>query len=428
MSAAFRAPKGTYDLVPPASAGFLAVRDALTGAARRAGYAYVETPVFEDTALFARGVGESTEVVTKQMYTFTDAGGRSLTLRPEGTAGVLRAALEAGLDRGPLPVKLYYSGPFFRYEQPQSGRHRQFWQVGVEALGSTDPALDAEVVWVAAAGYAALGLTGLRLRVNSLGDPACRAGYRRELSAFLAGLDLDPETRQRAAVNPLRVLDDKRAQVREQLVAAPLLAEHLCAACREHHAAVLGYLDDLGVGYRQDPRLVRGLDYYTRTTFEFEHPGLGAQAAIGGGGRYDGLAEALGGPALPGVGFGLGLDRTVLALAAQGHRVGEAARCAVFAVPLSEPAKRRLVTLVADLRRAGVATDLAYGGRGLKGAMRAADRSGARYALLVGQRDLAAGLAQLKDLAGGGQEPVALESVVAVLAARLAPGGGKVDG
>lgn len=416
----FQAPKGTYDLVPPGAEAVLAVRAALLAAARRAGYSYLETPVFEETGLFARGVGASTDVVTKQMYTFADAAGRSLTLRPEGTAGVLRAVLQAGLHRGPLPVKVAYSGPFFRYEQPQAGRQRQFWQVGVEALGVSDPALDAEVVTVAADGFHDLGIHRLQLRVNSLGDATCRPAYRAALTAFLAGCDLDPATRRRAEINPLRVLDDKRPDVRAQLVAAPVIADFLCADCRAYHAEFLAALALVGVGCEADPRLVRGLDYYTRTTFEFAHPQLGAQAAVGGGGRYDGLSEELGGPALPGVGFGLGVDRTLLARQAETGQAADPARVAVFGVALVDRARDAVLATVAALRRAGVAADFCYGQRGLKGAMRAADRSGARLAILVGERDLSAGVAQLKELRSGEQQPVALAQLAATVQARLA--------
>ncbi|MFD7653463.1 histidine--tRNA ligase [Actinosynnema sp. NPDC059797] len=409
---AFSAPKGVPDYLPPDSAAFTAARDALVGAARLAGYGHVELPVFEDTELFSRGVGESTDVVTKEMYTFTDRGGRSLTLRPEGTAGVMRAVVEHGLDRGQLPVKLVYAGQFFRAEQPQRGRHRQFHQVGVEAVGVDDPALDAEVIAVADAGFRAVGLTGFRLELTSLGDATCRPRYREELAGFLAKLPLDEETRRRAEVNPLRVLDDKRPEVRELLVDAPLLVDHLSAEAAAHHERVKGHLADLGVAFVENPRLVRGLDYYTRTTFEFVHDELGAQSGIGGGGRYDGLMEQLGGRPLSGVGFGLGVDRVLLACEAEGVTPGDATRCDVYGVPLGEAAKSRLVALSAPLRAAGVRFDLSYGDRGLKGAMKGADRSGARFALVLGERDLEAGVAQVKELASGDQRPVPLADVV----------------
>ncbi len=411
--------------MPPASGTFLDVREGLAAPARLAGYRYVETPAFEDTALFVRGVGESTDVVSKEMYTFDDKGGRSLTLRPEGTAPVLRAVLEHGLHRGPLPVKLWYSGSFYRYERPQAGRYRHFSQVGAEALGVEDPALDAELVILAVDGFRALGLRGFRLLLNSLGDRECRPAYRARLQEFLRGLDLDPDTRRRVEINPLRVLDDKRADVQRQVASAPLAVDYLCEGCTSHHEQVRELLAAAGVEVEETPTLVRGLDYYTRTTFEFVHDGLGAQTAIGGGGRYDGLSESIGGPALPGVGWALGVDRVVLALAAE--RAAQAAASAaehpaqpptataavsVFAVPLGDEAARRLFAAVVGLRRRGVAADIAYGGKGLKGAMKSADRSGAAYAVVLGQRDLDAGVAQVKDLATGEQTAVRLEALV----------------
>jgi histidyl-tRNA synthetase len=415
----FSAPKGVPDYVPPDSAQFVAVRDGLLNAARRAGYSDIELPIFEDTALFARGVGESTDVVSKEMYTFADRGDRSVTLRPEGTAGVVRAVIEHGLDRGALPVKLCYAGPFFRYERPQAGRYRQLQQVGVEAIGVDDPALDAEVIAVADAGFRSLGLDGFRLEITSLGDESCRPQYRELLQDFLFQLDLDEETRRRAEINPLRVLDDKRPQVRAMTADAPVLLDHLSDVAKQHFDTVLAHLDALGIPYVINPRMVRGLDYYTKTTFEFVHDGLGAQSGIGGGGRYDGLMRELGGQDLSGIGFGLGVDRTLLALRAEGKSVGEATRCDVFGVPLSEPAKLELAVLAAQLRDAGVRVDLAYGDRGLKGAMRAADRSGARIALVVGDRDIESGTVGVKDLTTGDQVSVSTDSVVAEVISRL---------
>jgi len=406
-------PKGTYDVLPGAEFGaLLPVREALLAPARLAGYAYTESPVFEATELFSRGVGESTDVVSKEMFTFADRADRSLTLRPEGTVGVLRAALDAGLHKGQLPVKLRYAGPMFRAERPQAGRYRQFQQVGIEALGLDDPALDAEVVALAWQACARVGLTGVRLLLTSLGDPACRPAYRQALADFLAGLDLDEDTRRRAELNPLRVLDDKRPAVQAQLAGAPLMPDALCDPCREHLTAVQAGLDALGVPYEAAPRLVRGLDYYMRTTFEFVHDGLGAQSAVGGGGRYDGLSEAIGGPPLPGIGWAMGVERTILALRAEGVEPPAEPPLAVYVVPLGVAAKAHAVGLVGRLRAAGLAADLAYGDRGMKGAMKAADRSGAAYAVVLGDRDLAAGEAQLKDLRAHAQSAVPLERLI----------------
>jgi histidyl-tRNA synthetase len=415
----FKAPKGVPDYLPPDSAQFVAIREGLLGAARRAGYGDIELPIFEDTALFARGVGESTDVVSKEMYTFADRGERSVTLRPEGTAGVMRAVIEHGLDRGALPVKLCYSGPFFRYERPQAGRYRQLQQVGVEAIGVDDPALDAEVIAIADGGFRALGLDGFRLELTSLGDDTCRPAYRELLQEFLFSLDLDEATRARAQINPLRVLDDKRPEVRAMTAEAPLMLDHLSEAAKTHFDTVLAHLDRLGVPYVINPRMVRGLDYYTKTTFEFVHDGLGAQSGIGGGGRYDGLMSQLGGQDLSGIGFGLGVDRTLLALRAEGKTVGASSRVDVFCVPLGEQAKLELAVVAAALRAAGVRVDLAYGDRSLKSAMKGADRSGAAIALVAGDRDIEAGTIGVKDLANGEQIDVAANAVVDQVLSRL---------
>ncbi|MGV9410375.1 histidine--tRNA ligase [Nocardia sp. NPDC003693] len=419
-TSSFRAPKGVPDYLPPTSAEFVAVRDALIHTARLAGYGHIELPIFEETALFARGVGESTDVVSKEMWTFADRNGESFTLRPEGTAGVMRAVIQHGLDRGQLPVKLAYAGPFFRYERPQKGRYRQLQQVGLEAIGVDDPALDAEVIAIADRGFRSLGLDGFRLELTSLGDDSCRPQYRELLQEFLFKLPLDEETRRRAEINPLRVLDDKRPEVKEMTAGAPLMIDHLSESAKAHFDQVLGHLDALGVPYVVNPRMVRGLDYYTKTTFEFVHDRLGAQSGIGGGGRYDGLMAELGGQPLSGIGFGIGVDRTVLALEAEGKSATDGTRIDVFGVPLGEVAKQRLVVLAGELRAAGIRTDIAYGGRGVKGAMKAADKSGARFALVLGEREVAEGELGLKDLSTGEQRQIALDDAVAQIAAALA--------
>ena len=407
-----KAPRGVPEYLPDVSADFLAVRNTLGRAAELGGYGYVELPVFEDTAVFVRGVGESTDVVSKEMYTFTDRGDRSLSLRPEGTAGVMRSVLEHGLHRGPLPVKLWYAGPFFRAERPQQGRYRQLQQVGVEAIGVDDPLLDAEVIAIADEGYRRLGLRGYRLYLSSIGCSTCRPTYRAVLQEFLAGLPLDDETAQRARLNPLRVLDDKRPELEELLADAPLPPDHLCQECRDHFARVQQALTGLGVRFTLNPRLVRGLDYYTGTTFEFDHPALGAQSGIGGGGRYDGLMESLGGPELSGIGFGLGTDRTLLACQAEGLHPGDTRGLDVFVVPLGEAAREAASVLTGRLRAAGVRAGMAFGNRGLKGSMKAADRSGARWAIIVGDKELAEGTLQMKNLDSGAQTQVPAEEVI----------------
>lgn len=416
MTQPFQAPKGVPDYLPPDSAQFVAVRDGLLGAARRAGYGDVELPIFEDTALFARGVGESTDVVSKEMYTFADRGERSVTLRPEGTAGVIRAVIQHRLDRGALPVKLCYSGPFFRYERPQAGRYRQLQQVGVEAIGVDDPALDAEVIALADTGFRSLGLDGFRLEITSLGDDTCRPQYRELLQDFLFRLDLDEETRRRAEINPLRVLDDKRPHVREMTADAPVMLDHLSDSAATHFETVQSHLRALGVPYVINPRMVRGLDYYTKTTFEFVHDGLGAQSGIGGGGRYDGLMAQLGGQDVSGIGFGLGVDRTVLALQAEGKTVGATSSCDVYCIPAEPEAKVAAAVLAAQLRSAGIRTDVAYGDRSLKAALRAADRTGARFAVIA---EPGATTAKVKDLSNGEQTEVPRDDVVGDLVGRL---------
>lgn len=417
---ALSAPKGVPDYFPPQSSAFYKVRQTMVEQAHLSGFQHIELPIFEDTALFARGVGESTDVVSKEMYTFADRGDRSVTLRPEGTAGVMRSVIEHNLDRGQLPVKLNYFGPFFRYERPQAGRYRQLQQVGVEAIGVDDPALDAEVIALADRSFRALGLSGFRLELTSLGDRNCRPAYREKLQEFLFKLNLDEETRHRAEINPLRVLDDKRPEVQEQLADAPLMLDHLNDECREHFETVTGMLDDMGVAYEINPRMVRGLDYYTKTCFEFVHDGLGAQSGIGGGGRYDGLMAQLGGQDLSGIGYGLGVDRALLALEAEGITLDRVeSRVDVFGVALGAAAKRTMTTLINDLRKAGISADMSFGDRGLKGAMKGADRAGARFALVLGEQELENGTVALKDLAAHEQHDVKVSDLVSVLAREM---------
>lgn len=417
---ALSAPKGVPDYFPPQSSAFYKVRQTMVEQAHLSGFQHIELPIFEDTALFARGVGESTDVVSKEMYTFADRGDRSVTLRPEGTAGVMRSVIEHNLDRGQLPVKLNYFGPFFRYERPQAGRYRQLQQVGVEAIGVDDPALDAEVIALADRSFRALGLSGFRLELTSLGDRNCRPAYREKLQEFLFKLNLDEETRHRAEINPLRVLDDKRPEVQEQLADAPLMLDHLNDECREHFETVTGMLDDMGVAYEINPRMVRGLDYYTKTCFEFVHDGLGAQSGIGGGGRYDGLMAQLGGQDLSGIGYGLGVDRALLALEAEGITLdGVESRVDVFGVALGAAAKRTMSTLINDLRKAGISADMSFGDRGLKGAMKGADRAGARFALVLGEQELENSTVALKDLAAHEQHDVKVSDLVSVLAREM---------
>jgi histidyl-tRNA synthetase len=397
----FQAPKGVSEYFPPNSNQFEYVRDQLLRTARLAGYNLIELPVFEDTEVFTRGVGESTDVVSKEMYTFEDRGGRSITLRPEGTAGVMRAVIEHNLDRGQLPVKLFYTGPFFRAERPQAGRYRQFYQVGIEAIGYTDPEIDVEVIAVADSAFKALGLTKYKLNITSLGDTESRQAHRKDLMKYIAGLDLDEATSARAQINPLRLFDDKRAEIKELMAKAPLLLDYLNKDSVQHFEAVKNILNDIGIKYQVNPYMVRGLDYYTGTTFEFDHEMLGAQSGIGGGGRYDGLMNSLGGSDVSGIGFGLGVDRILMACQAEGSLPDNLNQIELFIAPISHPAKALAFKLLTQLRIAGISCDMAFGDRALKGAMKAADKSGAKYGLVIGDDEINSGMGQLKLMSSG---------------------------
>ena len=414
----YQAPKGVSEYFPPRSRAFEWVRETLLSPIRASGYQLLELPVFEDTELFSRGVGASTDVVSKEMYTFEDRGGRSITLRPEGTVGALRAIIEHGLDRGALPVKVFYSGAFFRAERPQAGRYRQFYSVGIEAVGSDDPALDAEVIAIADAGYRALGLKQFKLEITSLGDAQTRALHRVELLPFIEGLDLDEATRARAEINPLRLFDDKRKEVRELMSKAPMLLDYLSAESRAHFQAVQGYLRDLKIDFAINPRMVRGLDYYTGTTFEFVHD-LFPNTAMGGGGRYDGLMEQIGGQSLSGIGFGLGVDRALLAAEAEGVVDSAAFLTDLYIIPLGDRAKTVALSLSQELRAQNLKVEIAFGDRALKTALKSADKSGARYVVIIGDTELNTGNVDLKQMRTGETTSVSLSSLVSTLASEL---------
>ena len=409
------APKGVREYLPPESQAFEWVREQLITPAKRAGYQLMELPVFEDTALFNRGVGESTDVVTKEMYTFEDRGGRSITLRPEGTAGVMRAVIESNLDRGQLPVKVWYSGQFFRAERPQAGRYRQFYQVGIEAIGIDDPALDAEVIAIADQGFKNLGLKNYRLEITSLGDADSRAAHRVDLMKYIAKLDLDEATRARADLNPLRIFDDKRPEIKSAMQDAPVLMDYLSEYSRGHFEKVKSYLDALNIAYVVNKRMVRGLDYYTGTTFEFVHDDLGAQSGIGGGGRYDGLMEVLGGQALSGIGFGLGVDRALLAAIAENTLPVENFTSDLFIIPLGEEMKAFALSVAASVRLQGFAVEVAFGDRSLKGAMKGADKSGARFVAVIGSAEEESGSVELKRMSDGTSISVKISELQKVL-------------
>ena len=412
-----QAPKGVSEYVPPRSARFEWIRDQLIAPAKSAGYQLMELPVFEDTSLFSRGVGESTDVVSKEMYTFEDRGGRSITLRPEGTAGVMRAVIEHSLDRGQLPVKVFYSGAFFRAERPQAGRYRQFYQVGVESIGLDDPAIDAEIIALADTAFKSIGLKKYRLDITSLGDAESRAAHKVDLVSFLETLDLDEATVARVQINPLRLFDDKREEVRSKMASAPLLIDYLSESSRENFAQGCSYLNALDIAYTLNPRMVRGLDYYTGTTFEFVHEDLGAQSGIGGGGRYDGLMATLGGADLSGIGFGLGVDRVLLAAEAEGILVDNQFACDLFIIPLGFPAKERALSIAQDLRQSGFTVELAFGDRALKGAMKAADKSGSAFAIVLGESELSSDSVELKRMKDGELSSVKISELGKALSA-----------
>jgi histidyl-tRNA synthetase len=397
----FQAPKGVSEYFPPNSDQFEFVRDKLINSAKLAGYSLIELPVFEDTEVFTRGVGESTDVVSKEMYTFEDRGGRSITLRPEGTAGVMRAVIEHNLDRGQLPVKLFYTGPFFRAERPQAGRYRQFYQVGIEAIGYNDPEIDVEVIAVADSAFKALGLKQYKLNITSLGDSSSRAAHRTELVKFISTLKLDDETIARSKLNPLRLFDDKRDEIKQAMAKAPLLLDFLNSESKSHFEEVKRLLTEIGIEYTINPRMVRGLDYYTGTTFEFDHALLGAQSGIGGGGRYDGLMNSLGGSDVSGIGFGLGVDRILMAALAENSLPVELNQIKLFIVPITEQGKNEGFKILSQLRAAGITCDMAYGDRGLKGGMKAADKSRALYSLVIGDDEISNGKCDLKLMSNG---------------------------
>jgi histidyl-tRNA synthetase len=399
MSEKLKAPRGTFDVLPEQQPVRRRIEETAREMLEAAGYRRIDTPAFEDTDLFARGVGESSDIVQKQMFSFEDQGGRSLTLRPEGTAPICRAYLEHGMHKLPQPVKLHYSGPFFRHERPQAGRFRQFAQVGAEAIGSDSPLVDAEMILLLHDLLAELGVGEARLRLGSLGSPGARVAYLEELREYLHAhqSDLSKEVRERIEVNPLRAFDADHEGTRKAMEGAPKLLDRLDPEDAEHFGQVRELLERNGVAYDLDPTLVRGLDYYTRTVFEFECERLGAQAGVGGGGRYDGLIEQLGGRPTPACGWAAGVERIALAL---GEEAGEVS-IQVFIVADGE-ARERAMAMATELRRAGLAADLDLADRAVKGQMKQADRAGARHALIL-EGDSAP---ILRDMESGGQREI----------------------
>ena len=398
----YQAPRGTFDVLPDAARLRARITRTASAIFARAGYEPIATPSFEDTELFERGVGHSTDIVRKEMFTFEDKGGRSLTLRPEGTAPICRAYVEHGMHKLAQPVKLSYAGPFFRHERPQAGRYRQFHQLGIEAIGSDSPLADAEAIGLFAELVAELGVPGVELRLGSLGSLGARQAYLEELKAHLRAHeeDLSKEVRERIDANPLRAFDSDDEGTRAAMATAPKLVECLEGEDAEHFAEVRALLDAAGVEYRIDPTLVRGLDYYTRTIFSFVCDRLGAQSEIGGGGRYDGLVEQLGGPPTPAIGWAAGIERIALSLDEDEAPAGRD----VFVATAEEERDRRALALLlaGELRKAGLSAEVDLGGRGLKGQLKHADRLGARRVLILED----GGVAQLRDMRSGEQRPV----------------------
>lgn len=410
-------PKGTKDMLPRDAAAWHYVEQKARETAALFSFREIRTPMFEHTELFTRGVGETTDIVTKEMYTFEDKGGRSMTLRPEGTAGVARAFIENGLGQDVMPMKAYYLASVFRYERPQSGRLREHHQFGVELYGSSSPYADAEVISLAHTFLSSVGIGGLTLHLNSIGCKECRPKFNAALRGYI-GDNLDRmcgKCRERFDKNPLRILDCKEEKCREIVKAAPSITDFLCDDCRAHFEQLQGILERQGVPFVVDPSVVRGLDYYTRTVFEFVSEDIGAQGTVCGGGRYDGLVEEVGGKSTPAVGFGLGLERLLLVLQNTGRLDAPRERADVYLAPLGERAAGEVPAIAAGLRRAGVSADYDIMGRGVKAQMKYADKSGARFVVVIGDNELESGVAVLKNMDTGEERSVALGDIAGAL-------------
>ena len=417
-----QSPKGTRDILPSEVQTWQWVESVARSVFGAYGYQEIRTPIFESTDLFVRGVGDTTDIVEKEMYTFNDRGNRSVSLRPEGTASVVRAMLQNRLMEGASVLKFYYIGQMFRYDRPQAGRYREFWQVGIEAFGADSPAIDAEIIAAGHQFFSTLGIKDLTLHINSIGDPACRPKYVEDLTAYAKGhLDeLCGKCYARHERNPMRILDCKESGCRAVVANAPLLSNYLSDACRENFDMVKNYLDELEIDYHEDPYVVRGLDYYCRTAFEFTAGGLGAQNAIGGGGRYDYLAEDIGGAATPGIGFALGMDRIMIALDAQNVTVPTSAPVDVYLSVLGDAAMPVALRLAQELRESGVKTDLEFKGRGLRAQMRTANKLNARYVVMIGEDEINNAAATVRDMESGDQQSVAFQQLTELMREKTA--------
>jgi histidyl-tRNA synthetase len=413
----YQAPRGTQDILPEERPYWRHVEEKAHEICRLYGYTRIETPTFEDTGLFTRGVGDGTDIVTKEMYTFDDRGGNSITLRPEGTASVCRAYLENGMSVLPKPVKLYYFASIFRYERPQAGRLREHHQFGFEAIGDPNPALDAEVIDMSWQFFSSLGLRKLKLQLNSIGCKACRPGYVAKLREFYAAHreELCDDCRVRLEKNTLRLLDCKQKGCQALAEAAPKSADHLCPECADHFSALKRYLDALALPYEVNHRLVRGLDYYTRTVYEVQPELEGSQSTLGGGGRYDDLIEELGGAATPAIGLATGIERLVLNLKREGVAVAPDDKPRAFVATVGEAALEAGIRLTGELRRQGVSARMAYG-RSLKAQFKQAGASGAAFTIILGDDEIAGGTAELRDMALGEQKTVPLADLARLVA------------
>lgn len=408
------APRGTKDILPDSVGDWNYVEGEIRELCRRFGYSEIRTPIFEHTELFQRGIGEGTDVVDKEMYTFTDRGDRSITLRPENTASAVRAYLQNKLYAESNLVKLFYIGSMFRYDRPQAGRMREFHQFGVEALGEANPAVDAEVILLAMSLLEGLGLKDLELSINSVGCPKCRSKYRTMLQDFFRDKldDLCEDCRSRFDRSPLRILDCKKDSDKPYMADAPKITDCLCEECSDHFAKLKEHLANAGISFQHDPRLVRGLDYYTKTAFEIKYPPLGAQSAVAGGGRYDGLIEEMGGSPTPAVGFATGLERLLLALESQNLLPEKSRSVDAYVVALGEAAQSEGFKLLNNLRRAGLSAAMDFAGRSMKAQMKQANKLGARYALILGDDEIAEGVVMLRSMSDSQQEKVPLAEVI----------------
>ena len=412
-----KAIKGTYDILPEDALLWQYIEENIRDICNLYGYGEIRMPVFESTELFARGVGDTTDVVQKEMYTFTDKGNRSITLRPEGTAGVVRSVLEHSLLAGALPLKLFYTITCYRNEKPQAGRYREFRQFGVEAFGSSDNSLDAEIISLAVNFLSRMGLKGLKVKINSIGCPKCRAEYNNALKVYLGEhlSELCPTCNTRFEKNPMRIIDCKEEKCKAAAKGAPRLLNYICDECREHFEGLKNNLELMGIDYEIDADIVRGLDYYTKTVFEITSSDLGAQSTVCGGGRYDGLVEQLGGQPTPGIGFGLGIERLILCMKAQGVDIPSVEKQMLFICNMGDNAKQFAVKMTNDLRCAGISASCDNMKKSLKAQMKYADKLGCKYTVIIGDNEIETGVCSLKNMTTGENTEMKIDEIAKFL-------------